>query len=176
MNIVEKRVDELIPYANNPRYNEDAVEDLAESIRKFGFQVPIVIDEAGVILAGHTRLKAAKMLGMDTVPCVVADLDEGKAGAFRIADNKVADYTSWNTEILTAELEDLAEMGADLGDTFFSEEELNALRSVSIADYDQKNSEKNEKAKSESSGGDHSGNSVLRCPRCAQPVDESEDE
>lgn len=73
MNIIEKRLDEVIPYANNPRDNSGAIEKVVESIRDFGFKVPIVIDKDNVIVAGHTRVLAAKTLGMDTVPAIMAD-------------------------------------------------------------------------------------------------------
>lgn len=73
MKIIDKKLDEIFPYEKNPRKNDDAVEYVANSIKEFGFKVPIVIDKNGTIVAGHTRYKAAKSLGMDTIPCVVAD-------------------------------------------------------------------------------------------------------
>lgn len=91
MHIVEKRLAELQPYRNNPRRNDDAVEYVANSIREFGFKVPIVIDKAGTIVCGHTRYKAAHRLELETVPCVIADdLTDKQIKAFRLADNKVA--------------------------------------------------------------------------------------
>jgi ParB/RepB/Spo0J family partition protein len=81
---------ELKPYEKNPRRNDASVEYVANSIKEFGFKVPIVIDRDGVIVAGHTRYKAAKKLGMEKVPCIVADdLSEAQIKAFRLADNKV---------------------------------------------------------------------------------------
>lgn len=92
MKIIEKKTSDLIPYANNPRHNDDAVQYVANSIKDFGFKVPIVIDTSGVIVCGHTRLKAAKLLKLDTVPCVVADdLTPEQIQAFRLADNKVSE-------------------------------------------------------------------------------------
>lgn len=92
MNIVEKKVADLIPYENNPRKNDDAVDAVAASIKEFGFKVPIVIDENNVIVAGHTRLKAAQKIGLKTVPCIVADdLNDDQIRAFRLADNKTSE-------------------------------------------------------------------------------------
>ena len=108
MNIVEKKVSELIPYANNPRNNEGAVDAVAASIREFGFKVPMVIDGDGVIVAGHTRLLAAKKLGLESVPCVVADdLTEKQLKAFRLADNKTAEIATWDFDKLELEMCDL---------------------------------------------------------------------
>ena len=108
MNIIEKPVDELIPYENNPRVNDDAVPLVAESIREFGFKVPIVIDRDNVIVTGHTRLKAAKQLGMKTVPCIIADdLTPEQVKAFRLADNKVAEFAEWDFSALEKELKEI---------------------------------------------------------------------
>lgn len=92
MDIVNKRLDMIKPYGKNPRKNDEAVKYVAESIKQFGFKVPIIIDCDGVIVAGHTRYKAAKKLKMETVPCIVADdLTDEQIKAFRLADNKVAE-------------------------------------------------------------------------------------
>lgn len=108
MNILELNVDELIPYENNPRKNDEAVEKVALSISAFGFKVPIVIDKNNVIVTGHTRLKAAKKLGITTVPCIMADdLTEEQIKAFRLADNKVSEFSEWDEEKLMKELEEL---------------------------------------------------------------------
>ena len=97
MQIVEKKITELKEYENNPRNNDDAVEAVAESIEQFGFKVPIVIDSNGVIIAGHTRRKAAVRLGLDTVPCIIADdLTPEQIQAFRLADNKTAELAEWD--------------------------------------------------------------------------------
>jgi hypothetical protein len=101
-------IDKVKPYPNNPRNNDDAVEYVANSIREFSFQQPIVVDSEGTIIAGHTRLKAAKMLGMETVPVVVADnLTPAQVNAYRLADNKVAEAATWDMEALSVELEGL---------------------------------------------------------------------
>ena len=108
MEIVNKKIEELIPYKNNPRKNDDAVEYVANSIKEFGFKVPIVIDKNNEIVAGHTRLKAAKKLGLKEVPCIIADdLNEEQIKAFRLADNKVSEKAEWDFNMLDAELADL---------------------------------------------------------------------
>lgn len=108
MKIVNKKVDDLIPYENNPRYNDEAVEGVAKSIKEFGFKVPIIVDKNNVIVAGHTRYKASLELGLDEVPTIVADdLSEEQIKAFRLADNKVSEKSSWNFELLDEELDNL---------------------------------------------------------------------
>lgn len=111
MKITEIEVEKLIPYANNPRNNDEAVDKVAASIHEFGFKVPVVVDGENVIVCGHTRVKAAKKLGLATVPCVVADdLTEAQIKAFRLADNKVSEFATWDFEKLELELADLPEM------------------------------------------------------------------
>lgn len=108
MQIVYKNTAELHEYENNPRNNDAAVDKVAASIREFGFKVPIVVDAAGVIVAGHTRIRAARLLGMDKVPCIVADdLTEEQVKAFRLADNKTAEIAEWDFALLEAELAEL---------------------------------------------------------------------
>lgn len=108
MTIIEKKTTDLIPYEKNPRKNDNAVESVANSIRDFGFKVPIVIDGKGVVIAGHTRLKAAESLGLETVPCVVADdLTDEQVMAFRLADNKVSELSTWDITLLEEELEEI---------------------------------------------------------------------
>lgn len=94
--IEEWPVERLRPYENNPRKNDDAVGAVTASIREFGFKVPIIVDRDGEIVAGHTRLKAAKQLGLATVPVVVADdLTPDQVRAFRLADNKTSELAEW---------------------------------------------------------------------------------
>jgi ParB family chromosome partitioning protein len=108
MQIVEKKVTELKAYEKNPRKNDKAVDPVAESIKEFGFKVPIIIDKDNVIVAGHTRLRAAKKLGMKTVPCIVADdLTPDQIKAFRLADNKVSEFAEWDIDLLTSELKEI---------------------------------------------------------------------
>ena len=110
MKVKEISVAQIKPYPHNPRKNEAAVEPVAASIKAFGFKVPIVLDKDGVIVAGHTRLEAAKRLGLDKVPCVVADdLTPEQVKTFRLADNKTAEMASWDVEMLADELADISE-------------------------------------------------------------------
>lgn len=103
------KTNEIKAYKNNPRNNDDAVGPVAESIKQFGFKVPIIIDKNNVVVAGHTRLKAAIKLKLAEVPCVVADdLTEEQIKAFRLADNKVSEIATWNFELLDIELENIA--------------------------------------------------------------------
>lgn len=99
---------EIVPYENNPRNNDEAVEYVANSIREFGFKVPIIIDANNVIVAGHTRLKASEMLGLEEVPCIRADdLTEDQIKAFRLADNKVSEIATWDIGKLSIELDEI---------------------------------------------------------------------
>lgn len=108
MDVKEMRVADIIPYENNPRKNEGAVDAVAASIKEFGFKVPIVIDSENVVVAGHTRLKAAEKLGLESVPVVVADdLTEEQVKAYRLADNKTAELAGWDFEALDIELFDI---------------------------------------------------------------------
>lgn len=136
MEIIVKSTNELTPYENNPRYNDEAVKYVAESIKAFGFKVPLVIDKNNVIVCGHTRYKAANELGMTEIPCIIADdLSEEQIKAFRLADNKVAEFSKWDMELLNSELEgldlDMSDFGfielADLDvESFFEDAEPKA--------------------------------------------------
>ena len=111
------KVEDLIPYINNPRNNENAVDKVASSITEFGFKNPIVIDKNNVVINGHTRLLASKKLGLKEVPVIVADdLTEAQVKAFRIADNKTSEYAEWNEELLKLELEQLEDMNFSMSD------------------------------------------------------------
>ena len=104
-------IEKLIPYINNPRLNDGAVDKVASSIKNFGFKNPIIIDKDNEIIAGHTRLKAAKKLGLEEVPVIKAeDLNEAQVKAFRIADNKTAEFAEWDMELLEIELEGLDDL------------------------------------------------------------------
>lgn len=121
MEVVEIPIGELHPYESNPRINDDAVEAVANSIREFGFKSPIIVDGDNVIICGHTRLKAAQSLGLDTVPVVVADdLSDEQARAYRLADNKTGEFAYWDWDALASELDgicdiDMWEFGFDMG-------------------------------------------------------------
>lgn len=115
MIIHELFTQDLVPYENNPRHNDEAVDIVAKSIEEFGFKVPIVIDENMVIITGHTRLKAALKLGIEKVPCIMADdLTDEQIKAFRLADNKTSEFATWDIEKLNLELEQLEELDFDM--------------------------------------------------------------
>ena len=135
MNIQLLELTQLTPYEKNPRNNEKAVDKVAESIKQFGFKVPIVIDKNNIIVAGHTRYKAAEQLKLTKVPCIVADdLTDEQVKAYRLADNKVAEFSEWDFDLLQEELEELSNF--DLGLFGFEEleEEMNNP-------YDRKNAQ-----------------------------------
>lgn len=108
MQIENLNIDELIPYDNNPRFNDEAVDYVANSIKEFGFKVPIVIDKDNVIVAGHTRLEASKQLGLTKVPVIRADdLTDDQVAAYRLADNKSSEFAEWDFEALQEELNNI---------------------------------------------------------------------
>ena len=105
LNVIHLKVSDLIAYENNPRKNDDAVDAVASSIKSFGFKVPVIVDSNNVIIAGHTRVKACKKLGITEVPCVIADdLTEDQIKAFRLADNKTSELAEWDLDKLSEEL------------------------------------------------------------------------
>lgn len=122
MEIVTKSIHELIPYDKNARKNDKAVPLVAKSIEQFGFKVPIVIDRNNVIVCGHTRYKAAHALGIEEVPCIVADdLTDQQIKAYRLADNKVAEVSKWDKGILSLEMNeifdfDMSDFGFEIAD------------------------------------------------------------
>lgn len=114
--IIMMPLDSIKPYENNPRHNEKAAEKVANSIKEFGFKNPIIVDKNNVIIAGHTRLKAAYILGLEEAPVIVAeDLTEEQAKAFRLADNKTAEIAEWDFDKL--------------------EEELNAITGIEMSEF-----------------------------------------
>ena len=124
MNIIEMPIGDLVPYENNPRKNDEAVDKVALSISAFGFKVPIVADANNVVVTGHTRLKAAKKLGLKTVPVILADdLTDEQIRAFRLADNKVGEFSTWDEEKLMQELDALGDMDMSLYGFVFPEDE-----------------------------------------------------
>lgn len=119
MQVQSMKIDEVKPYPNNPRNNDDGVKAVANSIKEFGWQQPIVVDKDNVIIVGHTRYKAAKKLGMDKVPVVVADgLSPEQVKAYRLADNKTGELTDWDMGLLDDELADVGDI--DMSDFGFN--------------------------------------------------------
>jgi len=133
-------VSELIPYTKNPRKNDAAVERIANLIKEYGFKKPILVDEKNnknEIIAGHTRLKAALLLGLEKVPVIFADdLSPEQVKAFRIADNKSSEWAEWDISLLTEEISDLSETGFDIDLTGFSDIEISNL----LPDYNDNSS------------------------------------
>ena len=149
MQIIDKKLSEIVPYENNPRHNEAAIPFVANSIQEFGFKVPIVIDKDGIIVAGHTRYKAAKELGLEAVPCIVADdLTPEQVKAFRLADNKVSEIATWDNELLEIEIEEIPNI--DMSDFGFFASEINwdDVDEISEDNFDEP------------------GQKVVECPEC----------
>lgn len=123
MQVIERKIEDIRPYENNPRDNSNAIDAVAASIKEFGFKVPIVIDKDGIIVTGHTRYEASKKLGLEKVPCIVADdLTDEQVKAFRLADNKTAELADWDYNILELELDDIEEL--DMSDFGFSDTDI----------------------------------------------------
>lgn len=130
MQIELRPLDSIRPYPGNPRQNDQAVDSVAASLREFGFRQPIVVDAEGVIIAGHTRYKAAQKLGLAQVPVHVAtDLSPAQVKAYRIADNQTASIAEWDYQLLPIELSAMQEMNFDLGLLGFDQEELSRIMS-----------------------------------------------
>src|SRR5256884_970134 len=128
MHVEERPISSIRPYENNPRLNDAAVDAVAASIQAFGFRQPIVVDEAGVIIVGHTRYKAALKLGLSQVPVhVAAGLTPAQAKAYRLADNQTSRLSQWDYDLLPLELAGLQELDFDLNLTGFSAAELTEL-------------------------------------------------
>ena len=108
------KIQDIIPYDKNPRINDDSVDKVANSIREFGFKVPIMLDSKNVVIAGHTRLKAAKKLKLTELPCVYADdLSDEQVKALRLADNKVGESSLWDEDLLNEELSEILNIDMD---------------------------------------------------------------
>lgn len=111
MEIINKKIEELKEYKNNPRNNKEAIKYVANSIKEFGFKVPIILDKNNEIICGHTRYNAAKKLKLKEVPCIIADdLSDEQIKAFRLADNKVSEIATWDLELLDLELKEIDDL------------------------------------------------------------------
>ena len=138
MEIIYKKVRDLVPYEKNPRKNTKAVKYVAKSIEEFGFKQPIIIDRDNVVVCGHTRLMATKQLGIEEVPCIVADdLTDEQIKAFRLADNKVSEQAEWDIGLLNEELDDIlnVDMG-DFGFDIFSMDDLEEMEGYNSEEDD----------------------------------------
>ena len=149
MKIKMVKISDLKPYENNPRFNDEAVQYVANSIKQFGFKVPMVIDKNNVIVAGHTRYKASIELGLKEVPCIIADdLNEEQIKAYRLADNKVSEKATWDFELLDEELNDIVNINME--DFDFKITDINW---DDIQELTEKNYEEPE-------------HNMLECPKC----------
>ena len=143
LNVKEISIDLITEYENNPRFNDEAVGKVAESIKEFGFKVPIIIDKDNIIIAGHTRYKAAKELGIDKVPCIVAsDLTPEQVKAFRLADNKVSEFSSWDEGKLYNELMELQTMDFNIESFGFDIKEVMGIEDNFNTDFELPDSDK----------------------------------
>ena len=140
MNIVWMNIDNVFPYEKNPRINDDAVEFVKNSIKEFGWKQPIVVDDKKIIIAGHTRLKAAKELGIKEVPVLIAsDLTEEQVRAYRLADNKTAEMAEWDFDLLNDEISAI-EDSFNLKDFGFADSpnvEWNSVQELNEETYDE---------------------------------------
>ena len=154
MEIVYKNIDELIPYENNPRINDEAVEYVANSIKEFGFRNPIILDKNNIIICGHTRLLASKELKLKEVPCIIADdLTDEQVKALRLADNKVAEKSMWDYSKLDEELENILDI--DMSKFDFKLDEDN----IDLDEYFEPENEKEKEKK------------LIECPYCHKPIE-----
>ncbi len=143
MKIINKAISEITPYHQNPRVTVNAVEGVARSIEQFGWQQPIVVDKKFVIVAGHTRYEAAKSLGLEEVPVHVAEgLTKKQCSAFRIADNRTHEDSTWNNEFLKVEMLALQESDYDLTLTGFTDAEIESLLAEELGKIDVKKYER----------------------------------
>lgn len=132
--IVYLPASEIHEYENNPRDNDRAVDAVARSIKRYGFRIPVIVDKDNVLIAGHTRLKAAIQLGITEIPCVRADdLSKAEGKAFRLEDNRTQEDSQWDTEALAKEFDGLKKNGFDLMDTGFDEFEISG---IDMSSYD----------------------------------------
>lgn len=134
MKVKSVKLSEIFPYYDNPRDNTNAVEPTKESIKRFGFVKPILVDKAGVIIAGHTRYVAAYQLGMEFVPVVYLDMDDEMAKKYRILDNKLAEKSSFDEDQLLEELRNM-EVPTDMQAFFF--EDINQMLNFSLDSINQ---------------------------------------
>lgn len=153
MKVINIRITDIKPYDKNPRKNDGAIDMVANSIKEFGFKVPIIIDKNNIIVAGHTRHKAAKKLGLKEVPVIIADdLTDEQIKAFRLADNKVGEIAEWDFDLLGEELKDI---GFDMTSFGFTEFDLD---NVDLDDF----FEDNTKIEKE--------NIIKICPHCGGEI------
>ncbi len=157
MDVIDLYLKEIIPYVNNPRNNSLSVDKVAASIQEFGFKQPIVIDKENVIIVGHTRYLASQKLGLEKVPVVVAsDLSPAQIKAYRVADNRVSEGSTWDNELLKFELEALKEFGFDL--EILGMEKLEIENILADADFNPVDEDSNDRLDEKK---------MVICPNCS---------
>lgn len=170
MKIQDVDLEKIIPYINNPRNNDDAVDALASSIHEFGWKQPIVIDRDYVIVIGHTRYKAAQKLGLKSAPCLFADdLSPSQIKALRLADNKIGEKASWDRDLLKIELENLQESDFDLALTGFDSLELEGIfnwGNLNIDDFFTDNANADNESEPDEDLEDE--DEYITCPHCGE--------
>lgn len=155
MEIKYKKIQDIKPYDNNPRFNEEAIDYVANSIKEFGFKVPLVIDKNNVIITGHTRYEASKKLNLKEVPVIIADdLNEEEVNTYRLADNKVSELAVWNYDLLFEEIEEI--------DT-----EKLKLFDINDKEIDFSDEKETTETKPEE-------NFCYKCPKCQQLIDKED--
>lgn len=156
----------VIPYDKNPRYNDDAVDAVAKSIKEFGFCQPIVVDEHSIIIVGHTRHKAAIKLGLTEVPVFVAKgLTEAQARAYRIADNKTGDLAEWDKVVLLEEIQGLEDMDIDMSVLAFNDVDLETLKNdVALIELGEMNPPPGTSKSRAGQSAEDDGMGMFRCP------------
>lgn len=126
MQITYYDINELRPYKKNPRYNKESIKLVAESIKDFGFKIPIIIDDKKEVITGHTRLEASKLLGLKKIPVIIAsDLSEEQVKAFRLVDNKVSELARWDYDKLEEEIKNIKNIKMELLGFINEETEIN---------------------------------------------------
>lgn len=170
--IVLLKQSEIEPYEENPRNNDGAVEAVAKSIARFGFNNPVVVDKNGVLIAGHTRFLAAKSLGIEEIPAIVTDMSDELAREYRIIDNKSHEFSQWAINDLIAELRETREM-----DDYFTNFDVSGMLKGSDGsaevEYASQSEIEERKLKMESSFKDRSDKEMEKyfevvCPECGE--------
>ena len=172
MKINKVRTNLIKPYWNNARDNTATIEPLKKSIQEFGFNQPLVLDQNNTVIVGHARLRAAKELGMKTIPCIISDMDEIAAKKYRIADNKIQEFTQYKHDEL---MKEIRELGAENMQDYFNFDLSEMLGNSVGVDIQQVTADQVEKKEGELKGtykeitGKAADEEVeLICPHCKE--------
>jgi ParB-like chromosome segregation protein Spo0J len=155
MQIETWKIERLLPYAGNPRKNDQAIPKMAEAIKSYGFRVPVLARSTGDVIDGHLRIKAARHAGLTELPVIVCDdLTDQQVKAFRISINKMAELAQWDFDLLTVELEELRELDYDMVMTGFDLPEIDKLLDFDLS------------GDGGADGGGKKGKALITCPKC----------